>query len=87
MHVVLRETLMSRNFPLAERWRGLRMACDSLGPRVRMWRMVLNIINYGAVKWTPYEDPVLQAIVRGDVAVSYPSWGLVCPLLCFTIVE
>ncbi|MED6139833.1 hypothetical protein PIB30_087663 [Stylosanthes scabra] len=61
------------------------MTRDSLAPRVRMWRMVLNGIDYRA--WTPYDDPVLHAVVPGDVVASHPSWGIVFPLLCFAIVK
>ncbi|MED6211232.1 hypothetical protein PIB30_071773 [Stylosanthes scabra] len=68
-------------------WMGLRMARDSLGPRVRMWRMILNGIDHQGVECTPYDAPAVQAIVLGDVAASHLSWGLVCLLLCFAIVE
>ncbi|MED6190165.1 hypothetical protein PIB30_103036, partial [Stylosanthes scabra] len=66
-------------------WRGLRMTRDSLAPRVRMWRMILNIIDHRKVD--PYDDPVLHAVVPEDVVASHPSWGIVCLLLCFVIVE
>ncbi|MED6132436.1 hypothetical protein PIB30_019035 [Stylosanthes scabra] len=62
-------------FPLVERWMGLYMARDSLGPRVQMWRMVLNGIHHR------------EGIVPSDVSASHPSWRLVCLLLCFAIVE
>ncbi|MED6160748.1 hypothetical protein PIB30_054274 [Stylosanthes scabra] len=50
-------------FPMVERWRGLSMARDLLGPRVQMWRMILNGINHLGVEWTPYNDPQSQDIV------------------------
>ncbi|MED6223189.1 hypothetical protein PIB30_071548 [Stylosanthes scabra] len=78
MPVILRGDFDEQRFPLLKNhwWRGLRMARDSLGPRVRMWRMVLNGINHRAVEWTPYDYPVLQAIVPSDFAASHPFWGL-----------
>ncbi|MED6221719.1 hypothetical protein PIB30_057509 [Stylosanthes scabra] len=63
------------------------MTRDSLAPRVRMWRMVLNGVDHRAVEWTPYEDPFVHAVVPGDVVASHQWWGIVCPLLCFAIVE
>ncbi|MED6227441.1 hypothetical protein PIB30_113536 [Stylosanthes scabra] len=63
------------------------MTRDSLVPRTWMWRMILNSIDHRGVEWIPYDSPVLQAIVPGDVPASHPSWGLVCLLLCFAIVE
>ncbi|MED6177713.1 hypothetical protein PIB30_100677 [Stylosanthes scabra] len=73
-------------FPLVERSSGFRQPRDSIGPRVRMWRMILNGIDH-FVEWTPYDALEVQAIIPGEVAASHPSWRLVCPLLCFAIVE
>ncbi|MED6207229.1 hypothetical protein PIB30_033823 [Stylosanthes scabra] len=44
-------------FPLIERWMGYEVGMDSLGPRVRMWRMYLNGVDHAMVNWTPYADP------------------------------
>ncbi|MED6184070.1 hypothetical protein PIB30_043835 [Stylosanthes scabra] len=74
-------------FPLIERWRSYVVRTDSLGPRVRMWRIYLNGVDHAGVNWTPYADPNLEAIVPPDVIAFHPSWALVCPLLCFAIVE
>ncbi|MED6179985.1 hypothetical protein PIB30_006102 [Stylosanthes scabra] len=42
-------------FPLVERWRGFRQPRDSFGPRVRMWRMILNNVDHqgGKDEWYP----------------------------------
>ncbi|MED6196980.1 hypothetical protein PIB30_052392 [Stylosanthes scabra] len=50
-------------FPLIERWRGYVVGTDSLGPRVRMWRMFLNGVDHVGVNWTPYVDSNLEATV------------------------
>ncbi|MED6168737.1 hypothetical protein PIB30_014426, partial [Stylosanthes scabra] len=39
------------------------------------------------VVWTPYEDPFMRAVVPGDVVASHEWWGIVCLLLCFSIIE
>ncbi|MED6205800.1 hypothetical protein PIB30_021086 [Stylosanthes scabra] len=68
-------------------WRGYEVGTNSLGPRVRMWRMFLNGVDHAGVNCTPYADPDLEVVVPPDVIPSQPSWALVCPLLCFAIVE
>ncbi|MED6184339.1 hypothetical protein PIB30_046495 [Stylosanthes scabra] len=47
-------------FPLIERWRGYVVGTDSLGPRVRMWRIYLNGVDHTGVNWTSYADPNLE---------------------------
>ncbi|MED6162080.1 hypothetical protein PIB30_066960, partial [Stylosanthes scabra] len=39
------------------------------------------------VVWTLYADPFLQQIIPPWVVQSIGTWNVVCPLLCFPIVE
>ncbi|MED6212197.1 hypothetical protein PIB30_080882, partial [Stylosanthes scabra] len=39
------------------------------------------------VVWTPYADPLLQPLIPPWLAQSIGTWHVVCPLLCFSIVE
>ncbi|KAL4270965.1 hypothetical protein AHAS_AhasUnG0039100 [Arachis hypogaea] len=39
------------------------------------------------VEWTPYADPQLIGIVPPAIAEAEASSAVVCPLLCFAIVE
>ncbi|XP_057719823.1 serine/threonine-protein phosphatase 7 long form homolog [Arachis stenosperma] len=55
--------------------------------RLRQYRRMLNGIGMLNVEWTPYADPQLVGIVPSAIAEVDASAAVVCPLLCFAIVE
>ncbi|KAL4366040.1 hypothetical protein AHAS_Ahas07G0166300 [Arachis hypogaea] len=63
----------ARRFPLVE--------------RLRQYRHTLNGIGMLNVEWTLYADPQLVGHVPPAIAEADASAVVVCPLLCFAIVE
>ncbi|KAL4288376.1 hypothetical protein AHAS_Ahas19G0280000 [Arachis hypogaea] len=55
--------------------------------RMRQYRRTLNRIGMLNVEWTPYADPQLVGLVPPVIAEADASAAVVCPLLCFAIVE
>ncbi|XP_016196015.1 serine/threonine-protein phosphatase 7 long form homolog [Arachis ipaensis] len=55
--------------------------------RLRHYRRTLNGIGMLNVEWTPYADPQLIALVPSTIAEAEVSSAVVCPLLCFAIIE
>ncbi|MED6225657.1 hypothetical protein PIB30_095731 [Stylosanthes scabra] len=76
-----------RHFSLAERWIGYEPPRDREETRLRGWRRTLNRLGITDVVWTPYADPLLQPLIPPWLAQSIGTWHVVCPLLCFPIVE
>ncbi|XP_015944395.1 protein MAIN-LIKE 1-like [Arachis duranensis] len=77
----------THRFPLVERWVQHRPDNDRGEGRLRHYRRVLNGIGMLAVEWTPYADPQLEALVSHAIAEAVYMAAVVCPLLCFAIVE
>ncbi|MED6210898.1 hypothetical protein PIB30_068438 [Stylosanthes scabra] len=76
-----------RHFPLAEKWIGYEPPRDREETRLRGWRRILNRLGIADVVWTPYADPLLQPIIPPWLVQSISTCHVVCPLLCFPIVE
>ncbi|KAL4344093.1 hypothetical protein AHAS_Ahas11G0143900 [Arachis hypogaea] len=55
--------------------------------RLRHYRRTLNGIGILNVEWTPYPNPQLIGLVPPAIAEAEASTAVVCPLLCFAIVE
>ncbi|RYR42123.1 hypothetical protein Ahy_A08g038580 [Arachis hypogaea] len=55
--------------------------------RLRHYRRILNGIRMLYVDWTPYADPYLEGLVLHAFAESDHMVVVVCPLLCFAIIE
>ncbi|RYR15104.1 hypothetical protein Ahy_B04g071828 [Arachis hypogaea] len=66
---------------------GLEPLNDRADVRLRQWRHVLNGIGIYNVDWTPYADPLIQGIVPYRIAAVEAFAAVVCPLLCFAIIE
>ncbi|RYR48176.1 hypothetical protein Ahy_A07g034172 [Arachis hypogaea] len=54
---------------------------------LRHYRRTLNGIGILYVNWTPYADLHLQGVVPLGIAEVEASSTVVCPLLCFAIIE
>ncbi|MED6215472.1 hypothetical protein PIB30_113991, partial [Stylosanthes scabra] len=76
-----------RHFPVAERWIGYEPPRDREETRLRGWRRTLNRVGITDVVWTPYADPLLRPLIPPWLAQCIGTWHVVCPLLCFPIVE
>ncbi|KAL4381146.1 hypothetical protein AHAS_Ahas04G0104300 [Arachis hypogaea] len=70
-------------FPLVQRWLGYEPARDHEEARLRTWRL-LNIIRMTDI---PYEDLCIEDIIPNSILQGEGTWNVVCPLLCFSIVE
>ncbi|QHO27396.1 uncharacterized protein DS421_7g207650 [Arachis hypogaea] len=55
--------------------------------RLRHYRRTLNGIRMLNVEWTAYANPQLIGLVPPAIAQAEASAAVVCPLLCFAIVE
>ncbi|QHO06561.1 uncharacterized protein DS421_14g455760 [Arachis hypogaea] len=55
--------------------------------RLRHYRRTLNGIGMLNVEWTPYADTQLIGLVPLAIAEAEASAAVVCPLICFAIVE
>ncbi|RYR68634.1 hypothetical protein Ahy_A03g015115 [Arachis hypogaea] len=55
--------------------------------RLRHYRHTLNWIGILNISLTPYADPQLHGPVPPGIAEAEASAAVVCPLLCFAIVE
>ncbi|RYR14834.1 hypothetical protein Ahy_B04g071538 [Arachis hypogaea] len=77
----------TRRFLLVERWVQYRPDNDRGETSLRHYRCTLNGIGMLNVEWTPYADPQLIGLVPPAIAKAELSLTVVCPLLCFAIVE
>ncbi|RYR03237.1 hypothetical protein Ahy_B06g082096 [Arachis hypogaea] len=55
--------------------------------RLRHYRRVLNGFGMFTVEWTLYADPQLEGLVPHVIAEADHTVAVVCPLLCFAIIE
>ncbi|XP_015973564.1 protein MAIN-LIKE 1-like [Arachis duranensis] len=69
------------------RWVQDRPDNDRGEGRLRRYKRTLNGIGMLNVEWTPYADPQLIGLAPSTIAEAEASSVVVCPLLCFVIVE
>ncbi|RYR59742.1 hypothetical protein Ahy_A05g025697 [Arachis hypogaea] len=77
----------TRHFHLVERWVQYRLDNATGESRLRHYRRTLNGIGMLNVEWTLFADPQLVGLPPPVIDEAEVSATVVCPLLCFTIVE
>ncbi|QHO03282.1 serine/threonine-protein phosphatase 7 long form homolog [Arachis hypogaea] len=77
------------NWPLASRWSGHNPSGSEKGPRVQMWRLMIDMLQARDFIWMPYSSPDVLQVVHPEVLEPRHTalWRCVTALIYFAVVE
>ncbi|RYQ84061.1 hypothetical protein Ahy_B10g102945 [Arachis hypogaea] len=77
------------SWPLASRWSGYNLSGSEKGPRVRMWRLRIDMLQARDFIWMPYSSPDVLQVVHPKVLEPHHTalWRSVTLLIYFAVIE
>ncbi|QHN79204.1 uncharacterized protein DS421_19g668080 [Arachis hypogaea] len=77
------------SWPLASRWSGYNPSGSEKGPRVQMWRLMIDMLQDREFIWMPYSIPEVLQVVHPEALDPrhMALWRSVTSLIYFAVIE